>query len=74
MEWLIPVAIIEAIVALIFFANWMNSSGQVDQLEKALQHERSNDSGWEDECKFWRNAFLPDAESKRIEDQFKDNA
>lgn len=39
------------------------SSAQKEQIE----HMKNDSSGWEDEAKFWRNAFLPDVEAKRID-------
>ena len=55
--------------------NWASNSARADELEKTVSHERSQTGqGWEDECKFWRNVYNSTAETKRIEDQFKDNA
>lgn len=67
-----PIFVILAIVApivLIQTARASYHSGRADALENALEHERKQDSGWEDEAKFWRNAFLPEAETKRIENE-----
>lgn len=65
-------AVLSAIAALVIFVQTARASyhsGRAEALEDALEHERKNDSGWEDEAKFWRNAFLPEAETQRLENE-----
>jgi hypothetical protein len=41
---------------------------QVAHLKEQIEYEQSaRNSGWEDEAKFWRCVFLPEAERTRLE-------
>lgn len=65
-------AIPAAIALLVIFVQTARASyhsGRADVLDDALEHERKNDSGWEDEARFWRNAVFSEAETQRPENK-----